>query len=289
MGLYKHKKAKKLIAVIAIFLIAVFFCVSPNTVFPAYANPSDNISTKAILPKDNFGILKKINGSYYLVDKFGNIVDVVFPTSGVNLNKYIGKTILIKDNVFAGIAEFIPKNNNGFLPRLRTYLSGLIYKLNIKFKKDPPTPILTPPIAQPLYGVEIKPVPLPIEPPIAVPLYGVEIEPIPEPVEPPPYAHPVYGVEIKPVPSPIEQPIIVQPMYGVEQPIKVEDPIEPPGYAVPMYGIEPGPVLLESPWILEKNTLIQNLKTEHNELDGMGIKIVADLGNDEHPLKDIPR
>ena len=150
--------------------MTVLFCVSPCAVSRVYAAGSSELSTQAVLSKSNFGTVKKINNAYYIVDEFGNIIDTVSPTAGIDLDRHIGKQILVKDNLFAGLIESPLKQRNSFLGRLRDYLSGIVPKPKIVLPKPKPEPV-EPPIGiiVPMYGVQ---------PPI---IDEIIIKPIPDP------------------------------------------------------------------------------------------------------------
>ena len=158
MALHRRKTLKVILATVSILFLTVLFCISPCAVSRVYAAGSSDLSTQAVLSKSNFGTVKKFDNVYYIVDEFGNIIDTVSPTSGVDLDRYIGRQILVKDNLFAGLMESRQSQRNSFLGRLREYLSGIVPKPAIIKPAPIPEPIKIPDeddpmMVQPMYGV----------------------------------------------------------------------------------------------------------------------------------------
>lgn len=264
MRLYKHKRLKKILAALATLFISAFFCVAPN-VSPAYAQPS----AEAIMSKGTFGILKKINNSFYLVDQFGNM-DSVTSSQGIDLNKYIGCQILVKDNVFAGLAESPGKNS--FFARLSWYLSH---------KSCPAAKPITKPIPMPIYGITpVNPDPRPeppiVSPPMPAPMYaiifptpGPVVKPEPKPIEPP-HVMPIYAV----------YPIIEKPGHICKKPL----PKEP--VCKPLYAVEPPLIAVQlDEEAIERNNVVARQANQRAELRGKGIEIVSDMAEKPKPFQ----
>ena len=279
MKLYINKSTRKAFAVFAATLFAFFFFVMPIAPSSSYAQTTSNVTNEALTAKGNFGILKKINNMFYIVNEFGDIVDTVLMSPGIDVKKYLGKYVLIKGNVIAGLAEAPKEYKKSFLPSLRAYFNGfalkgrdlhdLIFKESEKFpKKGKVKPVAGDPIIMPLYGVQPPEIIIePISGPIMQPLYGViEPKPIIEPIisppmqllygvfepkpieiiEPDPIIRPLYGVEIKPWPIIEPGPPPMQLMYGVFEPPEVII-IEPEPIYKPLYGIEIEPQPIYQP------------------------------------------
>lgn len=286
MRLYRHKRLKKFLAALATLFISVFFCVAPN-ISPAYAQPS----AEAILSKGTFGILKKINNSFYLVDQFGNIIDSVTSSQVVDLNKYVGQQILVKDNVFAGLAESPRKNENSFFSRLNWYLNH---------KSSQAAKPKSKPIPAPIYGItpvypEPNPGPPIVSPPMPAPMYAVifpkpgpVIRPEPKPIEPP-HVIPIYAVY-----PPIEKPEriikpeepICKPLYAVEPPAKRKKPIKGPPYVHAIYAIEPPliPAQLDEE-VIERNKVVEQQVNQRAELRVKGIEISSNMAEQPKPFQ----
>lgn len=160
MILHKRKMTKKILATVSILFITVLFCISPCAVSRVYAAGSSDLSTQAVLSKSNFGTVKKVDKVYCIVDEFGNIIDTVTPTAGIDLDRYIGKQILVKDNLFVDFLESRQERSNGFFSGLREYLLGIVPRSKVVTTK-PIDPIQTPPpVAVPMYAVY----PVPVDP-----------------------------------------------------------------------------------------------------------------------------
>jgi len=238
MALHKRKTLRKVMAAVFLLFLTVLFCVSPCSISRAYAAYASDISAKAVLSKGSFGILKKADKAYYIVDEFGNIIDSVYPADGTDLDRYVGKQILVKDNLFAGLLESRRERRGGFLSRLREYLSGVVPKPKI---------------------VLPNPRPEPIEPPIGiiVPMYGVE---------PPDYI-------IEPI-GPIEKPVppydIIRPMYGVEPPESIKEEL-------PLRG-EPTvrPAAEQTKEQSDKMDVVQKQDADRAELAEKNIKVIPE-------------
>lgn len=259
MRLYRHKKLKTLSAALATLFLGVFFCFAPN-VSTAYAQSP----AEAILSKSNFGILKKINNGFYLIDQFGNIIDTVSAPLGVDLGAYVGKEILVKGNIFAGLTESPKSYKSRFLDILNRYLK-------YRIKPNPkPGPVIKP--VQPMYGI-----------------FPVYPEPKPEPIIAPPPPAPMYAI-IFPKPGPVVKPLpkepVCKPMYAVEPyPKKKKPPIGPP-YVKAIYAIEPPlmEVKLDEE-ALERNNVIEKQKHQRAELRKRGIEIVSNLAEKVKPFQ----
>ena len=259
---------------------------------------------------------------YFVVDEFGNIIYDVAPKAGTNLDIYIGKQILVGDNIFGNPIEFWNGQRNTFLSGLRWYLSGIVQKPKVVT----PKPIDPIGIVHPMYAVEpVKPTPThpmyavePVKPIPIHPMYGVEPIDIAhpmyavEPIEPTP-THPMYAVEpVKPIINPIDKPVypidpigIAHPMYAIEpvkpiiNPIDTPAPIDPIGIAHPMYAVEPGPRYpidepipvgpekpIEPGSVIDKIVTIEQLTSDRAELDNNGIKVVPEIKNEQKPFQD---
>ena len=269
MTLHRRKTLKKIVATVSIIFLTVLFCISPCAVSRVHAAGSSDISAQAVLSKSHFGTVKKVDNVYYIVDEFGNIIDTINPIAGNDLDRYIGRQILVKDNLFAGLLESRQERRDTFFTRLREYLSGIVPKPKLVTPK-PIDPIVKPD---------------PIEDPVIRPLYGV-------------YPDPVVIEPIK-KPDPIEDPVI-RPLYGVYpdpvviEPIKKPDPIEDPVIR-PLYGVYPDPVVIEpivKPEPIEPGSVIDKIVTiekqisDGKELDSQGIKIVPEIKGEQKPFQD---
>lgn len=269
MTLYKGKISMKVMAL----LLAVILCVSPYTVSRAYAATSADTSTQGVLSKGIFGILKKTNNMYYVVDEHGNIINGVVSPNGSSLDRYVGRQILIQGNVFAGLLSSQNRRNDAFLGRLREYLSGVVSKSKVAAPKpNPDTSVDDPTIA------------------VVHPMYGAE--PVNPNVDP-----------VRPNSDTVVDPAIavVHPMYGAEPVSPNVDPVRPNSDAIvdpiiavvhPMYGAEPVNPDLITKQISEqgdKMEVIQKQSADRAELANRNIKAISEPAQKKSILSQIKR